>query len=63
MHRCFGRRNGLRALKKGLGAHGVNLYRTIGSAAGQVIDHVHLHLIPRYEGWVAWSWQSDGYER
>ena len=52
-----------RAQKEGLGAHGVNLLQNNGSAAGQVIDHVHLHLIPRYEGdGLHWSWQSDGYE-
>ena len=52
-----------RAQKKGLGADGVNLLQNNGSAAGQVIDHVHLHLIPRYEGdGLHWSWQSDGYK-
>ncbi len=29
---------------------GFNLGINIGRAAGQTIDHVHLHLIPRYEG-------------
>ena len=29
---------------------GFNIGINIGRAAGQTVDHVHLHLIPRYEG-------------
>ena len=29
---------------------GFNIGINIGRAAGQTIDHVHLHLIPRYDG-------------
>ncbi|MDR4989107.1 MAG: HIT family protein [Bacteroidales bacterium] len=29
---------------------GFNIGINIGHAAGQTIDHVHLHLIPRYDG-------------
>jgi len=32
-----------------LGMSGLNLLQNNGKAAGQVIDHFHLHLIPRYE--------------
>lgn len=32
---------------------GFNLGVNVGAAAGQTIFHVHLHLIPRYEGDVA----------
>ena len=32
-----------------LGIDGLNLLQNNGKAAGQVIDHFHLHLIPRYE--------------
>ena len=32
---------------------GWNLGVNIGRAAGQTVDHLHLHLIPRYEGDVA----------
>jgi len=28
---------------------GLNLMQNNGKAAGQVIDHFHLHLVPRYE--------------
>lgn len=32
---------------------GVNLGLNNGPAAGQTVDHVHLHVIPRYQGDVA----------
>lgn len=34
----------------GLRCEGVNLFLADGDAAGQEIFHVHLHVIPRYEG-------------
>jgi diadenosine tetraphosphate (Ap4A) HIT family hydrolase len=30
--------------------HGYNIGLNEGRAAGQTVDHVHIHLIPRYEG-------------
>lgn len=33
-----------------LGAQGVNLLQSNGEAAGQEINHVHVHVIPRYPG-------------
>ncbi|MFH1137470.1 MAG: HIT family protein [Pseudomonadota bacterium] len=33
---------------KGLDAKGINLIQSNGRAANQIIDHYHLHLIPRY---------------
>jgi histidine triad (HIT) family protein len=38
------------ALKDGLAADGVNIYSNHGAAAGQVVFHLHLHVIPRYTG-------------
>jgi histidine triad (HIT) family protein len=29
---------------------GVNLFLADGAAAGQEVDHVHLHVLPRFEG-------------
>ncbi|MCD7884424.1 MAG: HIT family protein [Lachnospiraceae bacterium] len=36
-------------LKEGLHADGLNLVQNNGAAAGQTVDHFHIHLIPRYE--------------
>jgi len=37
-----------RALRRGLGAEGINLLQSSGVLAGQVVLHFHLHVIPRY---------------
>jgi len=39
-----------RAVKKATGADGINLLHNIGRAAGQIIFHAHVHLIPRRSG-------------
>jgi histidine triad (HIT) family protein len=44
-----GRRLALK-LRDKLGADGVNLLNSTGSAAWQTVFHFHLHVIPRYEG-------------
>ena len=38
------------ALEKGLNADGVNINMNNREHAGQVVDHIHVHLIPRYKG-------------
>lgn len=38
------------AMKKGLGADGFNVVQNNGSCAGQTVFHLHVHVIPRYEG-------------
>ena len=37
-------------LKSKLGCAGLNVLQNNGEAAGQVINHFHMHLIPRYDG-------------
>jgi histidine triad (HIT) family protein len=37
-------------MKKGLGADGFNVVQNNGSVAGQTVFHLHVHIIPRYEG-------------
>jgi len=37
-------------MKERLGAAGVNLINSCGSAAWQTVFHFHVHVIPRYEG-------------
>lgn len=38
------------AMKKGLDADGFNVVQNNGSSAGQTVFHLHVHVIPRYEG-------------
>jgi diadenosine tetraphosphate (Ap4A) HIT family hydrolase len=48
MHAMLLRVKGM--LDEDLGPQGYNIGVNAGRAAGQTIDHVHMHLIPRYEG-------------
>lgn len=38
------------AMKKSLGAAGFNVVQNNGICAGQTVFHLHVHIIPRYEG-------------
>ncbi|MEM0231402.1 MAG: HIT family protein [Candidatus Woesearchaeota archaeon] len=38
------------AVIKGTGAEGANIVQNNGAAAGQVINHIHFHIIPRKSG-------------
>lgn len=35
-------------VKNGVNAHGVNIIQNNGKAAGQVVPHLHFHVIPRF---------------
>ncbi|RLG20135.1 HIT family protein [Candidatus Micrarchaeota archaeon] len=37
-----------KAVKRATGADGINLVHNIGKAAGQLVFHAHVHLIPRF---------------
>ena len=50
-----------RAVKEGLQAGGINLIQNEGAAAGQVIAHLHLHIIPRYTEDGLRPWPSQAY--
>ena len=43
-------KNLARAIKKISGADGINISQKNGKAAGQFINHVHFHIIPRKNG-------------
>ena len=36
-------------IKKATGASGINILNNNGATAGQSVNHVHFHIIPRYE--------------
>jgi histidine triad (HIT) family protein len=38
------------AIMKAVGADGINIAMNNEAAAGQIVFHTHVHLIPRYEG-------------
>lgn len=46
----------------GLGAAGVNIIQNNGPAAGQVVPHIHFHVIPRFDGdGHHWNWTVRKY--
>ena len=38
------------AVKQGVNADGINIIMNNESAAGQIVPHVHFHIIPRFSG-------------
>ena len=47
----------------GLDASGVNIIQNNGSAAGQVVPHIHFHVIPRFDGdGHHWNWAVKKYD-
>jgi histidine triad (HIT) family protein len=40
----------VRALKRVTGASALNILQNNGADAGQAVEHVHFHLIPRFKG-------------
>jgi len=46
-----------------LGADGVNIHQANGTAAGQVVPHLHIHVIPRFaDDGHHWNWQGHAYK-
>ncbi len=54
-------------MKKALNADGINIVQNNGEAAGQTVPHLHVHVIPRYNGdekMVTWTQhESDSEEQ
>ena len=52
------------AFKKALDADGFNLHLSDGICAGQIVPHVHLHVIPRYtDDAFHWNWRKLEYKK
>ncbi|MFO0974348.1 MAG: HIT domain-containing protein [Phycisphaerae bacterium] len=50
------------AILKATGATGLNLLQNSGRVAGQVVEHVHFHLIPRRENdGLGFRWNAGAY--
>lgn len=47
---ALGHRLSAAVRRSGVRCAGINLFLADGEAAGQEVDHVHLHVIPRYPG-------------
>ena len=51
------------AQKDGLGADGMNVTQANGKVAGQVVPHIHFHVIPRFEqDGHHWNWNPKQYD-
>lgn len=48
-------------LRDRLGADGVSVFQSNGAAAGQTVDHLHFHLVPRVlgDGRLTSNWAAD----
>lgn len=51
------------AVKKTLKCDGINVLQNNGTAAGQTVFHLHVHIIPRYDGDnEILGWNTKSYE-
>lgn len=52
-----------RAQVNGLGADGVNIMQNNGKASGQEVEHIHVHVIPRFKNdGHHWNWNAKKYD-
>ncbi len=50
------------AQRRGLKADGINIHQCNGAAAGQVVPHLHFHVIPRFvNDGHHWNWRATRY--
>jgi len=52
-----------RAVLRATGADGLNVIVNHGAVAGQSVDHVHWHIIPRFrDDGIRWPWPHKSYD-
>jgi len=57
------------AVMKAVGAQGFNILNNCGSVAGQAVEHVHFHIIPRKAGdgrgyrWITFNYDDGAGEK
>jgi histidine triad (HIT) family protein len=51
------------AVKKAVDADGINIHINNEPAAGQVVFHTHIHIIPRFEGDGLRLWGGNEYKK
>ena len=52
-----------KAVKRATGCDGINLLHNIGKAAGQLVLHAHVHLIPRFStDSMSFKWGRNKYD-
>lgn len=49
-------------IKTAVGAEGINIGINNGSAAGQIVDHLHVHVIPRWSDDGHGQWHGNPYQ-
>lgn len=50
------------AQKRALRSDGINIMQSNGQAAGQVVEHIHFHVIPRFSAdGHHWNWKPQQY--
>ena len=53
----------VRAQRRSLAADGVNVLQNNGAASGQVVPHLHVHVIPRFDDdGHHWNWVTRSYQ-
>lgn len=51
-----------RAMSSALGAEGINILMNNKKVAGQLVDHAHIHIIPRFNGdGIDLNWKPQKY--